>query len=88
MTKDIKKIQEENRKLQDEADKYKLLWETACEGAMVIITEQEEEIKQLKERLDIAIDYLDSSLPAVGKNGSIPRLAAENILTQIKGKTK
>ncbi len=55
MTKDIKQIQKENRKLQDEADTYKLLWETACEGAMVIIAEQEEEIKGLKKQYEGAL---------------------------------
>ena len=36
MTKNIKQLQEE-------ADKYKLLWESACEGAKVIIAELEHE---------------------------------------------
>lgn len=40
------------KQLQEEADKHKLLWETACEGAKAIIAEQEQEIKQLKEKLN------------------------------------
>lgn len=40
------------KNLQEEVERYKLLWETACEGARVIIAEQEEEIKQLKEKLN------------------------------------
>lgn len=36
MTKNIKQLQEE-------ADKYKLLWESACEGAKTIIAELEHE---------------------------------------------
>lgn len=39
------------KQLQDEVDKYKLLWESACEGANVIIAEQEEQIRVLKEKL-------------------------------------
>lgn len=38
--------------LQEEVERYKLLWETSSEGARVIIAEQEEEIKQLKEKLN------------------------------------
>lgn len=43
---------EQLEELQEEVEKYKLLWETACEGAKAIIAEQEEEIKQLKEKLN------------------------------------
>lgn len=40
------------KNLQEEVERYKLLWETSSEGARVIIAEQEEEIKQLKEKLN------------------------------------
>lgn len=37
--------------LEEEREKYKLLWESACEGAKAIIAEQEKEIKVLKQKL-------------------------------------
>jgi hypothetical protein len=43
---------EQLEELQEEVERYKLLWETSSEGARVIIAEQEEEIKQLKEKLN------------------------------------
>jgi len=49
MTKDLQKRIEE---LQEEVDKYKLLWESDAEDSKAIIAEQEEEIKQLKEKLN------------------------------------
>lgn len=39
-----KKIEE----LEEQRDRYKLLWESACEGAKAIIAELENEIKILK----------------------------------------
>lgn len=40
------------KELQEEVDKYKLLWESDAEDSKAIIAEQEEEIKQLKEKLN------------------------------------
>lgn len=40
------------RELKEECDKYKLLWESDAEDSKAIIAEQEEEIKQLKEKLN------------------------------------
>lgn len=43
------------KQLQDEVDKYKLLWESACEGAKAIIAELENENKCLKKQYEGAL---------------------------------
>jgi hypothetical protein len=45
------KHQKEIEKLIEERDRYKLLWESACEGAKAIIAELEYEIKLFKKSL-------------------------------------
>lgn len=77
----ISKLQAENKSWQEMVDSVNQT--NRAMGNM--LNKFEAKVKELEGKVEVAVDYIDRSLPAIGKNGSIPRLAAENILKQIKG---